>query len=98
MRVRVLTQEQIQEARRQQKEGCTNRQIALYFGVGKTTIWDNIYQNRRRIPLRRITLLSNIPSVIMIVTIMRKEGFTSMDVSEILSIPLIEVNKIYSRK
>jgi len=98
MRIRVLTQEQIQEARKQQKDGWTNRHIALYFGVGKTTIWDNVFQPRRRILLRRITLLSNIPSVIMIVTTMRNEGFTSQDVSEILSIPLIEVNKIYSRK
>ncbi len=57
MNHRVLTQEQIDEAKSLKEKGYTNRQLARYFEVGKTTIWENIlHPERSRAVLRSLGL------------------------------------------
>lgn len=44
MNVPALTKEQIEQAKRLKEQGKTKRELALIFGVGSTTIWDNVYR------------------------------------------------------
>lgn len=62
-RHRILTQDQINEARTlREKFGLTKREIAGVFNVGATTIWDNIYSinghktRKEKRELHKITL------------------------------------------
>lgn len=45
---RVLTQEQIEEAKKLRLSGKTKRELAKIFDVGETTIWENVFSNKKR--------------------------------------------------
>lgn len=50
---RVLTKEQITEGKKLRKdEGFTKAQLAELFGVGKTTVWENIFSTARRVRIQ----------------------------------------------
>lgn len=50
---RVLTDEQVKEGKRLRKEkGLTKAQLAELFGVGKTTIWENIFSTEKRVRIQ----------------------------------------------
>lgn len=49
MRSRVLSKEQIKEAKRLKRNGKSKRELAFMFGVGQTTIWDNVFNTKPRI-------------------------------------------------
>ena len=98
---RKLTEEQIQEAKDLRKKGYTKRQLAELFEVSSTTIWENVFSNKKRPkrgrPVKRqIYSYRKIKGVIMVVNQLRAKEYTSKEVSEELSIPLEEVNYIYS--
>lgn len=44
---KILTKREIQEAKELRKQGKTKRELAIIFGVGQTTIWDNIYRTKK---------------------------------------------------
>lgn len=48
MRTRVLSYEQIKEAKRLRNSGKSKRELAIYFNVGQTTIWDNVFNKKPR--------------------------------------------------
>lgn len=45
---KILTQTQIDEAIYLRQQGKTKRELALLYGVGKTTIWENIFSKVKR--------------------------------------------------
>lgn len=98
MREKALTETQLQQAEDMFQKGMTNREIARYFGVGKTTIWDNVYRRKKRMKVynKYTYLYIPIKSVIIIVTQLRYQGLNSGQVAQELRIPLEEVNYIYS--
>lgn len=100
MRERILDSTQLSQAEEMLENGATNREIARYFGVGKTTIWDNVYRQKKRMRIynraRFTYLFIPIKSVIIIVNQLRNQGLNSGQVSQDLQIPLEEVNYIYS--
>ncbi len=49
----MLTSEDIDRAKQLRRDGMSNRKIALFFGVGKTTIWENVFAESRRIKINR---------------------------------------------
>jgi hypothetical protein len=52
-RRKVLTEKDIAEAKKLKDEHkLSNRTIAQYFEVGKTTIWENVYATRKRIRIQ----------------------------------------------
>lgn len=57
MRSRVLSQEQIKEAIRLKNGGKSKRELAIYFGVGQTTIWDNVFSRKPR--KKRVLYIKN---------------------------------------
>lgn len=44
---KLLSQEQIDQARKLREAGYTKKQLAIVFEVGETTIWENIYPKER---------------------------------------------------
>lgn len=105
---RALSEDQLKVARYLKSKGYSNRYIAKQFNVAKTTIYYNIYNTtRERLgsrPIKEIesykqfddlNSLTNLYCVIMVVKILKKEGYNSGQVSNQLNIPLEEVNKIY---
>ena len=46
---KILTTEQITEGKELRKEGYTKAQLASLFGVGKTTVWENIFSTSPRV-------------------------------------------------
>lgn len=103
MRARVLSKEQIEEAKElREKEKWSNRKIARHFGVAKSTIWDNVFAGRRR--TRRITphvpreiSYRDLRCVIIVVVNMREREMNSLEIAEKYELPLEEVNAIFSR-
>lgn len=98
---RVLTLEQIEEAKALKDDGYTKRQLATLYGVGQTTIWDNVFYFKGK-PVRRIVRSVRVVSPIVnsatirfIVSIKKQEGYTSLDTANELDLPLKEVNLIY---
>lgn len=92
---RVLTKEQIDKAKLMRKEGFTQVRLAEYFGVGATTIWENVYAKAKRLRKEREAKFRDIPTLIRIVINMKEEGYTSKQVSGILTLPLEETNYIF---
>lgn len=45
----VLTKKDIKRAKELREQGKSNREIALFFHVGKTTIWENVYATEPRV-------------------------------------------------
>lgn len=46
---KVLSPEQIAEAKILHREGYSKRRLAKYFGVSPTAIWDNIFTEKKRV-------------------------------------------------
>ena len=98
---RILTIEQIKEAKQLRKQGHTKRQLARLFEVAETTIWDNVFRSGKVIKRHQgdkpiIYSYKKIKGVIMVVNKFRSDDLTSLQVSEMLQIPIEEVNFIYS--
>lgn len=51
---KILSQEQIDQAKQLRKTGYTKKQLAILFEVGETTIWENVIDPRKRIRDRTI--------------------------------------------
>ena len=100
--LRVLTDEQIKEAKGLRKQfGYTKKQLAEYFSVSQTAIWENVYsneKNRRRYLLvkHRRPYLRDIEFVVKLVQQFRNQEYTSGDISKLLEMELLEVNYIFS--
>lgn len=102
---RVLTDEQILEAKTLREQlGYTKRQLAETFGVGSTTIWNNLYGRKRK--TKKIYLyrrkhedfnFTNIQGFVIIVENLRNEGMTSGDIADIFQVPLKEINQIWKK-
>lgn len=97
--IRVLTQEQILEAKKLREEmGYTKRRLAEHFEVGGTTIWNYLYGRKPYIYIRprvKIYTFIHIRTFVDIVVAMRNEGYTSNDISKQFNVPLKEVNRIW---
>jgi orotate phosphoribosyltransferase-like protein len=89
-----LTQEQITLAKRLRSIGYSNRDISDILNIAKSTIWDNIYDERRQKvdlpPFRRIQI------AIQVVHLRKQQGRNSREVAEELNIPLGEVNYMWT--
>lgn len=46
---RILTNKQIQEGKELRKKGLTKAQLAEHFGIGQTTVWENIFSTSPRV-------------------------------------------------
>ena len=92
-RIRTLSQEQITLAKRLQQIGYSNRDISDILNIAKSTIWDNIYNERgKKIelpPFRKIEI------AIEVIKIRKQQGLNSLQVANELQIPLGEVNYIW---
>lgn len=55
MRLRVLSDEQVREAKRLKRDGVSKRALAKMFGVGESTIWDNVYSQKKRVRISIFT-------------------------------------------
>jgi predicted transcriptional regulator len=55
-RRKILSEEQITEGKELRQQGYTKAKLADMFGVGKTTVWENIFSTtpRMRIQHKRI--------------------------------------------
>ncbi len=98
---KVLSPQEIIEAKRLRKQGYSRKQLADMFNVGQTTIWDNIYRINRfpkkpRQKRESVITYRKVQIVIEAVTLMRNRGLNSLETSTNLEIPLKEVNFIYS--
>ena len=89
-----LSQDQIILAKRLQKIGYSNRDISDILNIAKSTIWDNIYNEKRQKielpPFRRIQI------AIQVVKMKKEQGLNSLEVATELNIPLGEVNYIWT--
>lgn len=52
MKQRLLTPEQIEQGKALRQQGYSKAKLALLFGVGKTTVWENIYSTAPRVRLQ----------------------------------------------
>lgn len=46
---KILTPEQIQEATQLKEQGKSKRQISYILGIPQTTVWDNIFNTKKRV-------------------------------------------------
>lgn len=61
---RVLTPEQIAEAKQLRKEfGYTKRSLAKYYNVSETAVWQNVYANGKRVIVKTENLIKKRCSV-----------------------------------
>ncbi len=106
MRSRVLTQEQINYGKKLRSTGYTKDQIAELFGVGSTTVWENIYASKKDKELIRIRRKSikiplitfrNIQIVLKAVQLLKNNGHTSSEVAERLHLELDDVNFLWTK-
>lgn len=106
MRVRLLTPEEIAEAKLLKQRGYSKRQLAHKFEVGEMTIWENVYSERdKENEKRRSRFTSKIPAytyrkipiVIRAVCVMKKYCENSQQVAKELDMPLKEVNYIWAK-
>lgn len=98
---RALTLEQIEEAKLLRQQGFSNRQLAERYGVGKTTIWENVYDSNR-IPKetrkgRIYYTFLEINGIMVVIRQMRDRDMNSMEVAEELNIPLEQVNILFTK-
>lgn len=103
--IRVLTLEQIEEARSlRESMGLTKKELAERYSVGQTTIWYNIYGRKRK--TRRIYIykkaylnykFTNIHGFLVVVEKMREEGITSGEIALIFNVPIEEINLIWCK-
>ena len=96
---RVLEPYQLQEARELKERGYSKREIAKRYGVGGTTIWENVFATKQKEPQApQLPTYSKLKCVIFTVSLLRQQGYTSGVVAHSLQLPLIEVNRIYSKE
>ncbi len=50
-RNKLLTQEQIIEGKALKEQGYSKRRLAEIFGIGQTTVWENIFADEPRVRL-----------------------------------------------
>lgn len=99
---RVLTEQQIQEAKTLKLSGYTKRQLADRFKVGQTTIWDNVFyykgkKVRHYEPRKKdVPKIAKYKIIVFVVKLKKSEGYTSMDIANELDLPLADVNYVYS--
>lgn len=94
---RILSNNDIQQAITLRRSGLSNRKIARLFGVSKTTIFNYAFKPRKRSNKPNKRRFVSVPSVVCVVVDMRVRGFNSLEISQILEIPLADVNYIFSR-
>lgn len=98
---KILSPFEIEEAKELRKLGFTKRQLAERYEVGETTIWENIFntKKRERKPQVKkfIPRFRKIPSVICLMQELRQDGYTSKEIADYFNIPLKEVNFIFSK-
>ncbi len=102
---RVLTDEQVAEAKRLREElGYTKKELAKEFDVPATTIWYNIYGRKRK--TKKIYLYkrqsdsyryTDIKGFVTIVEDLRTKGLTSAEIAQVFSIPVEEINLIWCK-
>lgn len=46
----ILTQQQINHAKKLKQQGKTKRELAVIFNVGATTIWENVFRQKVNYP------------------------------------------------
>jgi len=105
---KILTEDQLKVARYLKSKGYSNRYIANQFNVAKTTIYYNIYNtSRERLgtrperdiktyqQLNDLNSLTSLYCVILVVKVLKQEGYNSSQIAEHLNIPLEEINKMY---
>jgi len=100
MKPRILSQKEIDKAKELKQEGLTKRQLALIFEVSSTTIWYCVYAKEKRVQSKRkgrVYTFRNIQSVEKVVQSLKGQEFNSKEVSEILNIPLIDVNYLWTK-
>lgn len=98
-RKRILSASEIKEANTLREEGWTKRQLSQKYEVGETTIWENIFLSgkvRRHPKSKPKPAFRKIGVVIDLIIKMRQNDMTSLEISDILDIPLQEVNYIFS--
>lgn len=100
---RVLSEQQIQEAKILKLSGYTKRKLAEHFNVAQTTIWDNVFRPySKRLPriappkTKEIPKISRYKIIVYVVKLKKHEGYNSMDIANELKLPLSDVNYIYS--
>jgi len=101
---RLLTLSQIKEAKKLRRSGYTKRQLAEMFEVGQTTIWENVFFDRRKqhrtITVKECSVLriTHIRFMFDVVKLRKQQGATSLDTAKELNLPLSQINYIYIRK
>ena len=91
-----MTEKQIAEARQLRSEkGYTKRKLADYFSVGQTTIWDNVFCEKKE---QRIFLIPKITTFVVVVGGLRQQGYNSKQVAEMFDAELEEINIIYANR
>ncbi len=105
MNHRVLTPEQIEEAKRLRKElGYTKNKLAQEFDVSPTTIWYNIYGRKRK--TKRVFLYRrqqesykfvDIKGFVRVVEDLRTKGLTSGEIALVFSVPIEQINLIWCK-
>lgn len=50
-RTKLLTDEQIVEGKALKEQGFSKRRLAEIFGIGQTTVWENIFATEQRVRL-----------------------------------------------
>jgi len=89
-----LSQEQITLAHRLKSIGYSNRDIADILNVAKSTIWDNIYNEKEK--KIELPYFRKIQIAIQVIKLRKQQGKNSREVAEELDIPLGEVNHIWT--
>jgi len=96
---RILTQEEIAHAKALKEKGMSKRQLARYFEVGSTTIWDNVFGQRKRYPKgQNQPTFRNLKSITLVIHFLKHDGYTSIQVSQRLNIPLNDVNYVWTKR
>lgn len=101
MRARLLTQEQIQQARELREQGLSKRELAREFGVSSTTIWDNVFTDvpswLRKQQQNRSMRYVRLRCAVFAVQLLRIQGAENTQlVAHSLQMPLEEVNHIWA--
>jgi orotate phosphoribosyltransferase-like protein len=86
-------QEDIERMKKLQSLGYTNRQIAEIFNVSKSKVWDTL--NDRWGKKIFISEWRKIQIAIEVIKIRKSQGKNTVEVSQELNIPLVEVNYIW---
>lgn len=80
MSERVLTPEQIEEAKFLRDMGKSKREIAEIYHVGQTTIWENVFATVRRVrPPRNLEVRVQVRTCCMVCGILMKETTDPLD-------------------